>query len=289
MSLLGPNLEAFEAVARTTSVTHAAKLLCIGQTGVTQRIRNLEKDLQTTLFLRSRRGMQLTESGQALFRYCTVTRQHEGQVLSAIHGAGESSIQRIVVTGPSSILRSRLVSALAQVVADFSNIRLTLDLSDTVSGMDKLRSGFAHLALLRRDEIVFEVDSKILRPERYILVGSAAWQCRDLKDILRTEPIIDFDPSDTMTLDYLGKFKLAKYWQGERHFANNTDALAAFVAAGVGFSVLSEEFAKDGLQKGKLIQLQPGKAFEYPIALAWYPRTEMPKWMAATIHSIVNA
>ncbi|MCX6125301.1 MAG: LysR family transcriptional regulator [Proteobacteria bacterium] len=282
-------MDAFEAVARTASVTHAAKLLQMGQTGVTQRVRNLERELKTTLFLRSRRGMQLTESGQALLRYCDVTRQQEGQLLSAIHGAGETSIQRLVVTGPSSVLRSRFVSALTEVAIEFPNLRLTLDLSDTISGIEKLRSGFAHLALVRRNEIVHEIDSKILRPERYVLVGPSAWKVRNIKEILRTEPIIDFDPSDTMTIEYLRKFKLAHHWQGERHFANNTDALASFVAGGMGFSVLSEDFAEKYICNGDLIQLNQGKAFEYPVALAWYPRTEMPKWLSAAIKYLLRA
>lgn len=289
MSLLGPNLEAFEAVASTTSVTHAAKQLHIGQTGVTQRIRNLEAELQTTLFLRSRRGMQLTEAGQALLRYCEATRFQEGQVLSSIHGAGKTQIQRLVLTGASSVLRSRSIAALTPILKKFPALRLTLDLSDTVSGMDKLRAGTAHLALVRRDEIVPEVDSKQLRPERYVLVGAAAWKNRSLKSILETEPIIDFDPTDTMTFEYLRRFKLADHWRGERHFINNTDALAAFVMGGAGFSVLSEDFAERCVRKGELIQLNPGKSLAYQVALAWYPRTEMPNWLGAVIQQIIKA
>src|SRR3989338_7176213 len=107
MSLLGPHLEAFLAVLRTRSVTHAANELHIGQTGVTQRIRNLENELGTTLFLRSRRGMQPTETGQALLRYCESVRSQEGELLSAILGAGATQFQRLAITGPSSVLRSR--------------------------------------------------------------------------------------------------------------------------------------------------------------------------------------
>ena len=289
MSLLGPNLDAFLAVARSNSVTHAAKQLYIGQTGVTQRIRNLERELQTTLFLRSRRGMELTEAGRALKRYCDATRQQEGQLLTAIHGAGEETIQRLAVTGPSSILRSRLIASLASVLKDYPKLRLTLDLSDTVSGREKLRSGSAHLAILRKDEITPEIDSKILRAERYILVGPSIWKGRPLKEILASEAIIDFDHTDTMTFDYLRKFGLLKSWSGERHFTNNTDALASFVERGVGFSVLSEDFARHALSGGKIMQLNPGKALEYPVALAWHPRSEMPKWLNAAIKQIANA
>ncbi|MBY0451706.1 MAG: LysR family transcriptional regulator, partial [Bdellovibrionaceae bacterium] len=60
MSLLSPPLEAFWAITRKGTVQDASKILGITQTGVTQRIRALEKQLKTTLFTRSRKGMKLT-------------------------------------------------------------------------------------------------------------------------------------------------------------------------------------------------------------------------------------
>lgn len=289
MSLLGPNLEAFLAVVRSRSVTHAAQELRIGQTGVTQRIRNLEKELGTTLFVRSRRGMQPTETGQALLRYCESVRSQEGELLSALHGAAVTQFQRLVITGPSSVLRSRFIRGLVPALKRFPMLRVTLYLSDTLSGMERLRTGEAHLAVVRRDEVVNEVDSKILKPERYVLVGPPQWKGRSLKDILAHEAIIDFDPTDMMTFDYLRKFDLLDLWRGDRHYANNTDALAALITEGLGFSVLSEEFAEHCIQKGHLIHLNGKKAFEYPIALAWYPRKEMPPWLSTVIEALLRA
>ena len=63
MTLLSPNLIAFAAIVRQGTVHGAAQDLKITQTGVTQRIRVIERELGTTLFLRSRRGMTLTQEG----------------------------------------------------------------------------------------------------------------------------------------------------------------------------------------------------------------------------------
>jgi DNA-binding transcriptional LysR family regulator len=70
---------------------------------------------------------------------------------------------------------------------------------------------------------------------------------------------------------------LRALWQMKcsRQLARN--ALAAFVSRGIGFSVLSEEFAERCIRRGELIDLNPGKALDYPVAIAWYPRLEMPK------------
>lgn len=289
MSLIGANLEAFLSVVKHQSVTHAAKELRITQTGVTQRIKGLERELNTTLFLRSRRGMALTESGLTLLRYCESFKNQEAEFLSSIHGAGNEHIQRISIAGPSSVLRSRLIQSVTSIIQKYPNLRFSFDLTDTVSALDKLRQGGADLVIVRPDEVVNELDSKFLKPEKYVLVGPKKWKNRKLKDILATETIIDFDAQDRMTIDYLKKFDLLHLWKGERHFANNTDALAELVSAGLGFSVLALDFAERCLAKDTLILLNEKKAYEYPLALAWYPRPHMPSWFKEVLNKMTGA
>src|SRR5437762_1952438 len=103
MSLLDPRVEAFYVVAKTGTVQASAKKLNITQTGVTQRIRSLEKQLSTTLFTRSRLGMRLTSEGEALFRYCEGASSLEGFTLSRIQGDSSLSPVSISIAGPTSI------------------------------------------------------------------------------------------------------------------------------------------------------------------------------------------
>lgn len=73
-----PNLAAFKQVAQTGSVHAAAKDLGLTQTAVTKRIKSLEETLGLTLFLRSRRGMQLTADGLALLQHARAVDELEG-------------------------------------------------------------------------------------------------------------------------------------------------------------------------------------------------------------------
>ncbi|MGZ3690202.1 MAG: LysR family transcriptional regulator, partial [Pseudobdellovibrio sp.] len=92
MSLLSPPLEAFWAVVRKGTVQDASYILGITQTGVTQRIRSLEKQLKTTLFIRSRKGMKLTTEGEALLQFVKGSLEIEGMALSKIQRAAKDSI-----------------------------------------------------------------------------------------------------------------------------------------------------------------------------------------------------
>ncbi len=286
MSLLSPTLEAFWAVVRKGTVQDASKILGLTQTGVTQRIRSLEKQLKTTLFIRSRKGMKLTAEGEALLQYVKSSLDIEGMALSKIQRAANDSIIEVSISGPSSILRSRVIPNLTSVLKDFPKLRFRFDLSDSEDNADKLKSGNCDFALLQHHQVTREMDSKVIKPEKYCLFGPHSWKRRDLADILATEAIIDFDASDPMTFLFLEKYKLKSKAQTERHYANNTDALASMVVAGVGFSVFSQQFAEHLVKKNQLVQLASDSFYDFKVALAWYPRHEMASYFKAIIKAI---
>lgn len=57
----------FVAVAKEKNLTKASEKLNISQPAVTKHIKNLENQLQVTLFKRNKSGMELTDKGQELF------------------------------------------------------------------------------------------------------------------------------------------------------------------------------------------------------------------------------
>lgn len=286
MSLLSPPLEAFWAITRKGTVQDASKILGITQTGVTQRIRALEKQLKTTLFTRSRKGMKLTAEGEALLQYVKGSLEIEGMALSKIQRAAQNTIIEVGISGPSSVLRSRVIPNLLKLKGSFPLLRYRFDLADGENLVDKLKTGLCDFAVLAPHQVTREMDSKILKAERYYLYGPASWKRRLLPDILKNEAIIDFDAADAMTLNYLSKYRLQSSASKERHYANNTDALISMVAGGLGYSVLSEESAASGVKRGELVRLNGESFFEHKIALAWHPRPEKPNYFQAIIRSL---
>ena len=56
-------------LGRTRNITHAADELYITQSSVSKRIRQMERELGTTLMLRSRQGIQFTPSGEIVLAH----------------------------------------------------------------------------------------------------------------------------------------------------------------------------------------------------------------------------
>jgi DNA-binding transcriptional LysR family regulator len=69
IAMLFPQLQAFIEVARARSVSRAADSLFLTQPALTARIQGLERDLGAQLFVRTPRGMRLTEAGDAFLPY----------------------------------------------------------------------------------------------------------------------------------------------------------------------------------------------------------------------------
>ena len=286
MKLLSQNLQAFTIIARLGTVHAAARQLGLAQTAVTQRIKILEADLRASLFTRSRRGMTLTESGHALLKYCREAEDLEGEALAKIGGESAHSSYRIILEGPSSILRSRVIPATANILKEFQQVAVEFRISDDSSGVLSLKRGLSDVAIIPRGDVVSEFDSRLIKPERYVLVVGPDWAKRSVNEIIENERIIDFDAADTMSFQWLEKFGLRKDARDDRHFVNNTDALASMVMQGLGYSVLATEFAEPYLDRCDLFQVAKGKHLDFEMALAWYPRKHPTEYWQKILKAI---
>ena len=61
-------LQYFVTVAEELNITRAAEKLHMSQPPLSAQIKNLESELDTVLFIRGKRRLKLTESGQLLYR-----------------------------------------------------------------------------------------------------------------------------------------------------------------------------------------------------------------------------
>lgn len=289
IALLNPNLEAFMAVAEHKTVRAGARAVHISQTAMTQRIHILEQKLNITLFVRTRQGMHLTSEGEKLLRYCHIVSDFSSVTLSDIMHAGIESVQRVKISGPSSIMISRIIPTCMKIMKQFPQLYITFDVNDSNNTVDLLRNGLCQFSILRPEQVTRDMASALLSPEKYMLVCTKKWKSRKLKDIIESERIIDFDESDLMTIHYLKQFDLLKSAQSDRLFVNRTESLSKMLIDGYGYGVLTKEFSKPFLENGDLIALNNGKTYDNSVALAWYARPEPSKYFLSIIDTIKSS
>jgi LysR family transcriptional regulator (chromosome initiation inhibitor) len=270
--LLSANIQAFVAIAEGRTVHAAARTLGLTQSAVTSRLQNLERELNTTLFLRSRSGMTLSEAGQSLLLFCRQVMQSQGDVLAKMRASPDSGTTQVTIQAPSSLMRSRFAPALGQLQAEHGNLIFKIIVDDYGRELDSLKSAACDIAVMREQNVPLECDSKRLAQESFEMFVPKRWSRRSWKEILESERFIDFDERDTLTFEWLEHNSLASPKLRERHFANNSDVMVSLVAAGVGFALLTKEFVGCSKYANDLVPAPKAPAYAVKWAAAWYPR-----------------
>jgi DNA-binding transcriptional LysR family regulator len=206
--------------------------------------------------------------------------------MSVISGSGFHRNLSLSLAGPTSIMTARITERCLPLYIDWPHLNLNLIITDTEDRLRLVRSGEADLVIVPPETIPNEMDSKALKPDKYVLVGTKRWKGRKLHDILTNERLIDFYESDQTSLNYLKKFGHISALGRPRMFANNNDVIIRLFKQGVGFGTLTQEIANPHVESGELITLNGGAIMEDPLALAWYPRPEMPPYLRAVISAV---
>lgn len=138
----------FYYVAKLKSFTQAAEALLNSQPNVTRTIRNLERELGCTLFIRTNRQVHLTAEGEALYRHVSVAVEQlcaAEEEFSAGQGL-DGGVLRIAATEVA--LRTVLLPVLKVFRRFYPSIHIKLINDTTPSAIADLEAGLADLAVV---------------------------------------------------------------------------------------------------------------------------------------------
>ena len=286
MILLNQNIQTFLVVVELSSITAAAQRLKLTQTGITQRIKSLERETQLTLFTRSRTGMKLTPEGQSFLRYCKDARVLEERLVLDLGKAGHGHEIQLTLVGPANLIGGRVAYQCQHVFAKWPNLNFIFSIDSYANRLRRLKQGLADIAILQEHEVSPELDSKVLKPIENVLVCTTKWKGRPLKEIIETERLYAYNSDDTMGIDYLKQFNLFRHLRRARLYANEDQVLQNQISLGIGFGMLPRELAQPLIDSNKIMILNGNNSLKVKMALAWYHREEMPDYFKEIIHSI---
>ncbi|MCJ8314874.1 MAG: LysR family transcriptional regulator [Saccharospirillaceae bacterium] len=138
------DLRYFLAVAQTGSLLGASKLLNVNHSTVFRRIQSLEDKLKQPLFLRSKEGYLLNDSGQVVFKHTQNMAEQLDVMNLKLSGLDNRLKGKISITAPSGIIKSQIIPAAAQFKLNHPDVMF-----EFVSSNEKmdLRRGEADIAI----------------------------------------------------------------------------------------------------------------------------------------------
>lgn len=137
-----PAIRAFEAAARLQSFKEAARELGVTPTAISHQIKSLEGILQTQLFIRQVRKVELTPAGAQLYPACGEALDLIAQAVGRIRP--NASRRTVVLSATSSFMTQWLMPRLSEFAEAHPGINLQLHASETVV---PLGTGIADIAV----------------------------------------------------------------------------------------------------------------------------------------------
>lgn len=134
-------LRYFVAVAKAGSISAAAHRLHMAQPALTQSISRLEKEMRLRLFLRSKRGVELTEAGSFLLDEARDLLARAEAIERSAERHAEGSIGSITVGFVSTALYRALPSAIARLKRAQPQARIVVREMRTNEQIEALRVG----------------------------------------------------------------------------------------------------------------------------------------------------
>lgn len=140
-------LRGFEAAARLSSFTLAARELHLTQSSISRQVKSLEDQVGRPLFTRGIRSLSLTPAGERLYRTVRSSLRAIDERVSEVRG--QSRRRRVSITTGPSLASLVLVPRLADFSRAHPSIDLRIDASDTMrdlqdEGIDVALRYFPH-------------------------------------------------------------------------------------------------------------------------------------------------
>ena len=246
-------LRTFEAAARLSGFSAAARELGLTQVAVSQQIKSLETKLGHDLFVRHPKKVQLTEAGKA---YLPSVREGLEKLSHATYGLFGSDIKQTIVVRASIAVLTWLTPSLKNFRQQYPNTKLKFVTSIWPDPIDTLK---VDIDIVLMPSHKHAESSEKLSDEFIVPICSmeTSKKIHSINDLSKLQPIHIVGYDDHWSR-YMNHFELlAKASSVETTSLQvDTSVLACeLVASDTGCAVLIERFAKRSIEMGKAIRI----------------------------------
>lgn len=141
-------LSYFVTIAEELNITKAAEKLCMSQPPLSSQLKALEEELDTTLFIRGKRHLQLTESGKLLYRHAKEILSLVNKTSEEIRAMGKGMRGKIsigLVEGSAPIIASSWIETF---LSKYNHVEFLVVDGNSDELIAKLRSGLIDMAVI---------------------------------------------------------------------------------------------------------------------------------------------
>ncbi len=252
----------FHTVATHGNISKAAKELYISQPAISKAISKLEENLQVTLFIRSSRGVTLTEEGQLLFKHTATAFLAISQGEETIKQMNDLGIGHIRIGVSTTLCKYLLLPYLKHFIEKYPHIKITIECQSTFHTLKALEDGAIDIGLIGQTDHMKELDFHPIQEIEDIFVATNMYldnlkvrEGADQKDIFSTANLMLLDKENITRVYIDDYFKKNEIETNQILEISNMDLLIEFAKISLGVACVIKEFVLDDIKKGSLTQL----------------------------------
>ena len=251
----------FSEVAHLGSFSTAAEKLFVSQSAISQCIQQLESDLNTQLFVRSRRGVTLTREGKLLLPKVdnALSSITQGETLLAqLHHLNSGSL---MIAAGDTITTHYLLPYLEEFHTLYPDIRIEMTNSYSAKLVQYVKEGKAELAFVNLPISDEELTVEPCLTIHDVFVCGPDFPLKDYysRKEMAEQPLILLEPNSTSRKFVEKELKKSKINLSPKIEIAVHDLLLRFASIHLGVSCVVKEFSEESLQNGtvKLMNVEP--------------------------------
>lgn len=226
------------ALDEEETLRKAAETLYISQPAVSQRLKTIENDWGTEIFIRTKKKLIVTTHGEAIINHARKMLKEETNLKEMIHSS-EGVVNGNLSIGVSSLIGQTLLPVvLERFVHEYPNVKIQLQVGSSTRIMNN-RHDF-HVSVIRGTKIMNLHNERLMQEKHYFIYPKGK------EDVLDTLPMIEFQ-ADPVYLKEIEQW-YTELFNKEYAPQIKTDQIAtckALLLSGVGMTVLPEIVAED--------------------------------------------
>ncbi len=274
----------FYTVANTGNISKAAKELYISQPAISKSIQKLEESVGCRLFLRSSRGVVLTDEGRLLYEH--VSRAFQTLTL------GEEKLKRSIELGvghlkigvSAALCKYMLLPYLKEFIRRNPHISISIACQSTNDTLKLLEDNQIDIGLIGKPQNLKNIHFDFLEEIEDVFVSTKDY-IRNLRargvqknQLLSNSTLMLLDKNN-MTRQYIDDYLQENQIQARESIdISNMDLLIDFARIGLGIACVIKSFVAEDLSLGALVEIPLGiPIHKREVGFAYKPSPKLSK------------
>lgn len=254
----------FTKVVEEGSITKASEKLYVSQPAITKSIKQLERSLGGTLFIRTKKGAKLTEEGKVLYTYIKSVLEDIANAQNKFNSLINLEEGKIRIGASATVTKHFLMPYIEKFHNMFPNIEICIVNELTKNLVKDLKYGYLDFLVTNMPiNVSSELQVNVCAKLHDTFASSKKYRDLEnkkikLSELVKYKTITQKEPSNTR--EFLNNFMKDNGVEFKPDIEIVSYALVVeFIKSGFGIGYVTKEFVKDEFEKGEIYEVKIDK------------------------------